>query len=93
MSNCKNMVYTPKRGQRIVFDCYEDCTEEFGTYWADMCLSCYNKYKNILGNRVSESGSVAAACYVKGCQNREADYYVDFDMEEVDFEDEVLCDD
>lgn len=87
------MVFEPEKNKKIIFDCYEDCSKEFGTYWADMCSSCYNKYKDILGGRISESGSVDAACYVKGCRNRVTDYYVDFDMEEVTFEDEILCDD
>lgn len=49
-----------------------------------MCPHCHNKYKGILGNRADDGGIAWATCYVKGCNN-EADYYVDFDMNEVEF--------
>jgi hypothetical protein len=41
-----NMIYTAKRGSKIVFDDYVDNTEEYDIYWAEMCMHCYNKYKD-----------------------------------------------
>lgn len=79
----KDMVYTSKRGKQIVFDDYEDNVEEYNSYWVYMCPHCHNKYKGILGNRV-DNGCGGGICSVKGCEN-EADYYVDFDMNEVTF--------
>lgn len=74
------MTYTSKRGKRIVFDEYVDNTIEYNCYWAEICPHCHNKYKGILGNRVS-SGAMGV-CSVEGCTN-DATYYVDFDANEV----------
>lgn len=79
----KNMVYTSKRGKQIVFDDYEDNTEEYNSYWVEMCPHCHNKYRGILGDRVDYS-SPWGTCFVKGCNNL-ASYYVDFNMNEVEF--------
>lgn len=73
-----NMIF-----KRIVFDDYVDNTIEHNSYWVGMCQHCRDKYNSILGNRVDDCGS--GFCSVKGCNN-EADYYVDFDMNEVEFE-------
>ena len=80
-----DMVYTSKRGKKIVFDDFEDNTEEYNSYWVEICPHCHNKYKGILGNRVSNGGSGEATCSVKDCWNENACYYVDFDMDEVEF--------
>lgn len=77
-----NMVYIFKT-DKIVFDDYEDNTEEYGSYWVEMCMNCRNKYKDILGGRV-DNGSPWGTCYVKGCNN-DADCYVDFNKNEVEF--------
>lgn len=77
-----DMIYTSRRGKKIVFDDYVNNTFEYNSYWVGMCPSRHNKYKNILGNRVDDCGS--GYCSVKGCSN-EASYYVDFDMNEVEF--------
>lgn len=79
-----NMIYTSKKGRQIVFDDFEDSTEEYGTYWGNMCPHCHNKFKGILGNRASDGGSGEATCSVKGCENN-AGYYVDFNVDEVTF--------
>lgn len=79
-----NMIYTSKRGKQIIFDDYVNNTEEYGSYWVEMCPHCYNKYRNILGNRVDDGGIAQGTCSVRGCTN-EADYYVDFDKNEVEF--------
>ena len=79
----RNMVYISKRGRKIVFDDYVDNTVDYASYWVEMCPHCHNKYKGILGNRVDDSGA-CATCSVKGCNN-EARYYVDFNMDEVEF--------
>ena len=79
----RNMVYVSTDEKKIVFDDFVDNTIEYNSYWVGMCSDCYDKYKNILGSRVSHDGS--GCCSVCGCWN-EADYYVDFDMNEVEFE-------
>jgi hypothetical protein len=76
------MIYTSQDGEQIIFDDYTDETEEHHTYWVGMCEHCYGKYKSILGSRVDNCGS--GVCSVNGCFNK-ADYYVDFDMNEVTF--------
>ena len=79
-----DMIYTSKRGKQIVFDDFEDNTEEYDSYWVEMCPHCHNKYKGILGNRADDGGTACGTCSVKGCEN-DADYYVDFNMNEVTF--------
>lgn len=74
-----NMIY-----KQIVFDDYTDDTEKYSTYWVEMCPHCYSKYKDILGSRADDGGTACSTCSVKGC-DKEADYYVDFDMNEVEF--------
>ena len=69
----------------IEFDDFVDETKEYGSYYASMCHHCCEKYESILGNRVDEDNSAWGTCSVKGCCN-EADYYVDFNMNEVEFE-------
>lgn len=78
----RDMIYTSKCGKQIVFDDYVDNTFEYNSYWVGMCKHCHDKYKSILDNRVDNCGS--GCCSVKGCEN-EADYYVDFNMNEVTF--------
>lgn len=78
-----NMVYTSNNGEKIVFDDFVNNTAEYNSYWAEMCPCCHNKYKSILGDRVDDGGTACGICSVKGCDN-EADYYVDFDMNEVE---------
>lgn len=79
-----DMIYTPKTGKKIVFDCYEDNTKDYHSYWAKMCPHCYRKYRGILGQRADEGGTAGGTCYVKGCTNQ-ADYYIDFSENEVQF--------
>ena len=80
----KNMIYKAKRGKQIIFDDYTDDTKEYNSYGVEMCSHCRNKYRNILGKRVDDGGTACGTCSVKGCEN-EADYYVDFDENEVKF--------
>ena len=82
----RNLVYQSIDGKKIIFDDFVDNTEEYNSYWVGMCTDCYNKYKGILGNRADDCGS--GCCSVCGCSN-EADYYVDFDMNEVEFVEDV----
>lgn len=80
----KNMIYS-KHDKQIVFDDYVDNTTEYKSYFLEMCPHCRNKYKDILGNRVDDGGVASGVtCSVKDCEN-EADCYVDFDMNEVEF--------
>ena len=79
-----DMIYTSKRGKQIVFDDFEDNTEEYDSYWVEMCPHCHNKYRGILGNRADDGGTACGTCSAKGCEN-DADYYVDFNMNEVTF--------
>lgn len=79
------MIYIHKNGERIVFDDYTkdyDGDERF--YWAEMCPKCYNRFKAILEGREDDGGTAAGICSVYGCDN-EADYYVDFSHNDVDF--------
>lgn len=79
----KNMIF--KSGtKQIIFDDFVDNRAEYGSYWAEMCPCCYEKYKDILGKRVDDGGIAQGACCVKGCW-KDADYYVDFDENEVEF--------
>ena len=80
----RNLVYTSDNGNKIVFDDYVDNTFEYNYYWVGMCKHCYDKHRDALGNRADDCGS--GFCSVVGCEN-EADYYVDFDMNEVEFND------
>ena len=75
----KVMIY-----KNIVFDDFVDNTEEYDSYYVEMCPYCYNKYKNVLDRRVDDGGAACGTCSVKSCEN-ESDYYVDFDMNEVSF--------
>lgn len=80
----KVMVYTSPRGKTIVFDDWEDETEEYGIFWAEMCPRCRNKFRGILGKRISDDGAVGT-CYVQGCWN-EATYYAEFNKNEISFQ-------
>ena len=82
-----NMVYTSCKKQ-IVFDDYVDEVKEYNAYYVEVCEHCRNKHKDILATRVDDSGSPWGTCFVKGCNN-EADYYVDFNKDEVEFFDEA----
>lgn len=79
----KLMVYTSKRGKKITFDDFTDETQEYGTYWVEMCRKHHKKYRGILGNKCDD-GSAMGTCSVKGC-DCEAEYYVDFPKDEVHF--------
>lgn len=80
------IVYTSKRGRKIVFDdwCDETKDEDLGGYWVYMCPKCHNKYKGIIKNKCSRSASGEAWCSVKGCENQNAEYYVDFKEKEIE---------
>ena len=82
----KRMIYVSPREKRIEFDAWEDDVKENGIFWVDMCPTCHNKYKGILGKRAHKDGSGVASCYVCGCENTNADWYIDFDPSEVIFE-------
>lgn len=79
-----NMKYVSPKGKEIIFDDYTDNRTEYNSWWVEMCPRCYNKYKNILGNRVSKGAG--GTCSVKGCEN-ESDYYVDFSTNEFKYAD------
>ena len=76
------MKFVAHNGVNIVFNDWNDEVEEYGTYWVGICTECFNKFKNIFDNRVSDG---SGCCSVNGCEN-EADYYVDFLKDEVSFE-------
>ena len=82
----KNMIYTSKRGRKVIFDDYEDNTKEFNSYWVEMCPHCHRKYTKILKGKFDDGGTACGICSVKGCEN-DAEYYADFNMDEVTFED------
>lgn len=77
--------FKDKSGNEIAFDDYniESCIEdEHKTIGVEICTHCYNKYKNILGDRPADTGSIGM-CFVVGCNN-DADYYVDFKAKEIE---------
>lgn len=74
-----------RNGEKIVFDDFVDETKENKGYWVDLCSKCQNKYKDILGERISKSGAKDNMCSVRGCFE-ETEYYVDFKKDEVRFE-------
>lgn len=78
------MKFTSPRGRTVYFDDYVDNTEEYQSYWAELCPHHHNKYRRILGQRVHD-GSPMGTCSVRGCE-KDASYYVDFNMNEVTFE-------
>lgn len=82
----RKMIYTAANGREIIFDAWEDSTEEFGTYWADICPDCCKKYKKELWGKIADGASGEASCYICGCENTNAEAYVDFDKNEVRFE-------
>lgn len=81
----KTIKYISKKGKVIEFDdwCDETDQEDLGGYWVYMCPSCHNKYKSIIKNKCSKTASGEACCSVKGCENHNAEYYVDFEKEEI----------
>lgn len=76
----KTMIY-----EDIVFDDFVDEVKEYGAYYVSMCPCCCEKYEHILGDKVDECSTAWGTCSVKGCSN-EADYYIDFDANEVEFD-------
>lgn len=79
-----NMTYS-KNGQSIVFDDFCDNTSEFNSYWINMCPHCFEKYKSILNGKEDSAGM--GICSIKGCNNP-AEYYIDFNKDEVSFTEE-----
>lgn len=80
----QRMIFAVKK-QKIIFDDFTNNTKEYGTFWTEMCPECYKKYKDIIGVRADDGGVACGTCSVEGCEN-EADYYVDFDQNEVQFD-------
>jgi len=80
----------------IIFDDWAE--NEDGSIWAEMCAECAEQYKNILTNELDDGGTARGSCSVYGCNhtgedNETAHYYVDFNMEYVEFieeEDNIL---
>ena len=85
-----HMIYVSKN-KRIVFDSFADVKKEYGSYWAEICQSCYEKYSTILEGKL-DTGAAQGICSVKNCMNT-ADHYVDFKEEEVSIESARLIDD
>ena len=79
------IIYKSKRGKIIIFDdyCNETDDDELGGYWVYMCPKCHNKYKNIIKGKCSSTASGEAVCSVKGCENNNSIYYVDFNKNEI----------
>lgn len=78
----KTMIYETNDGKKIEFDDFQDNTKEYGSFWAELCPSCMEKYKDMISDKVSDGAM--GTCSVKGCQN-EAEYYIDFKEKEVTF--------
>ena len=78
----KIMNYETNNGKKIRFDDFQDNTKEYNSFWVEMCPSCLEKYKDMISSKTS-TGAMGT-CSVEGCNN-EADYYVDFNENEVTF--------
>ena len=76
--------------KNILFD---EWTEDEHSIWANMCANCKKKYKDRLNLEIDNSGGFGA-CSVKGCNVVGADddiemFYIDFDINGVEFVDFV----
>ena len=83
------MIYTSKRGKTIMFDNWEENEnwkeENLSPYWVDLCPHCHNKFRGILKNKICDGGFGVAACSVEGCNNVNAEWYADFNEDDVSF--------
>lgn len=87
----KELVY-----KGIVFDDY--AKNEDGTYWAEMCVECAEKYRDILTDELDDGGTARGCCSVKGClnsgdANEKLHFYIDFKPEFVSFREVTENDD
>lgn len=82
----KMSFFDAKSMTRLFFDDYELDDDMDGEViaWTEMCPACKRKYLGILGQNRFDDGSAQGICGVEGCQN-EADSYVDFKLNEVNF--------
>ena len=70
----------------VIFDDFVDDTKDYRQYWVGICPCCKNKFGSLLNDRIDENAA-DGLCSVEGCEN-EAEYCVDFDMEEVEIVEE-----
>jgi hypothetical protein len=73
----------------IKFDDWVDDTEEYNSYWSEICEKCYQKHKdvfdNVFGDRMDDGGSGVACCGIDGCTSNKAYIYLDFMKDKVSF--------
>ena len=79
----------------IVFDDFDE--NDDGTYWAEICQECVEKYWDKVKDDIDEGGTARGCCSIKGCCNTgeredKMHYYIDFKPDFVIFE-EVTEDD
>lgn len=91
-----NMVFTTEDGQRIVFDEWEDFTEdgEVVYYWGSICGKCIDRIgRQNIENHLSDGST--ACCSVCGCNtpsyfdsfnDDDGMMYIDFQPSEVFFQ-------
>lgn len=77
-----NLVYK-SNGKQITFANFEKVRMNPLRYRVDMCSHCHDKYRDIIGNHADKGGVANGICVVHGCMH-EANYYVDFEADEVD---------
>lgn len=70
--------------EAVIFDDFENDVEAYRQYWVEMCPCCRSRFESLLEGRF-EDNAAQGICSVEGCEN-EAEYYVDFDMDEVEIE-------
>ena len=65
---------------------FDDWTDDFCDYWAEICAECAEKYDNLINNELKR-GCACGFCSVAGCTNNDSNtthYYIDFDMRYVE---------
>lgn len=72
--------------EAVVFDDFVDDTKDYRQYWVGICPCCKNKFNSLLKDRIDENVA-EGLCSVEGCEN-EAEYCIDFDMDEVEIVEE-----
>lgn len=80
--DARYMIFTGEDNTKVIFDDFDRAEE---AYWSTMCVDCKKKYGALMIGKFDNCCAIQQICGVKGCGN-EADFYVDFHEDEVEFE-------